>query len=177
MIARAKQFVEDFVVVDLELQVAGIEKDSVEPAEHDRVVKIATVDIHRAAVQEVLQPPPQPTLLDQDAEIYQALTLGTADYVRKNRFSGAVIGLSGGIDSALTLVIAVDALGPEAVTAVSMPSRYTAAMNRTDAETLCDNLGIKLLEIPIETVATSFADVLADSVSYTHLTLPTSDLV
>ena len=165
VIARAKQFVEDFVVVDLELQVAGKEKDSVEPAEHDRVVKIATVDIHRAAVREVLQPPPQPTLLDQDAEIYQALTLGTADYVRKNRFSGAVIGLSGGIDSALTLVIAVDALGPEAVTAVSMPSRYTAAMNRTDAETLCDNLGIKLLEIPIETVATSFADVLADSFS------------
>lgn len=165
VIARGKQFVEDFVVVDLELQLEGQQKDDAEPVEHDQVVKIATIDTHRTAPQQVVQQPSLPPLLDQDAEIYQALTLGTADYVGKNGFSGAVIGLSGGIDSALTLVIAVDALGPEAVTAVSMPSRYTAAMNRTDAETLCNKLGIKLLEIPIETVVTSFTDVLADSFS------------
>ena len=70
----------------------------------------------------------------EEESIYHALVLGVRDYVRKNRFKGCVIGLSGGIDSALTLAVAVDALGPEAVTAVSMPSRYTADMSIEDAK-------------------------------------------
>ena len=81
--------------------------------------------------------------LSPEAEIYGALTLGTADYIRKNGFPGAVLGLSGGIDSALALTIAADAIGPEAVTAVSMPSRYTAGMNRDDAAILARRLGVQ----------------------------------
>ena len=73
-----------------------------------------------------LAPRPAAEPLSPEAEIYRALVLGTADYIRKNGFPGAVLGLSGGIDSALALTIAADAIGPEAVIAVSMPSRYTA---------------------------------------------------
>ena len=71
--------------------------------------------------------------IDRGAAIYQALVLGVRDYVSKNGFPGAVVGLSGGIDSALTLAIAVDALGAERVDAVMMPSRYTADMSKTPA--------------------------------------------
>ena len=97
--------------------------------------------------------PPEPAprvrpLLEPEAEVYHALTLGTADYFRKNRFRHGVLGLSGGIDSALALTVAADALGPGAVTAVSMPSRFTAAANRDDARDLADRLGVELLELP-----------------------------
>ncbi len=99
--------------------------------------------------------------LSPEAEIYRALTLGTADYVRKNSFPGAVLGLSGGIDSALALTIAVDAIGPGAVTAVSMPSRYTADMNRNDAAELAGRLGVRLIELPIEDLAGAYGGALA----------------
>ena len=95
------------------------------------------------------------------AEVYRALVLGTADYVRKNGFSGAVLGLSGGIDSALALTVAADAVGPGAVTAVSMPSRYTAGMNRDDAAVLARRLGVRFLELPIEDLAAAYGRTLA----------------
>ena len=95
------------------------------------------------------------------AEVYRALLLGTADYVRKNGFSGAVLGLSGGIDSALALTVAADAVGPGAVTAVSMPSRYTAGMNRDDAAVLARRLGVRFLELPIEDLAAAYGRALA----------------
>ncbi|MCY4601454.1 MAG: NAD(+) synthase, partial [Acidobacteria bacterium] len=104
---------------------------------------------------------PLAALLASEAEAYRALTLGTADYIRKNRFRGAVLGLSGGIDSALTLAIAADAIGPQAVTAVSMPSRYTAAENRDDGAELARRLGVRLIELPIEDLAAAYAAVLA----------------
>ncbi len=95
------------------------------------------------------------------AEVYRALLLGTADYVRKNGFSGAVLGLSGGIDSALAVTVAADAIGPGAVTAVSMPSRYTAGMNRDDAAVLARRLGVRFLELPIEDLAAAYGRTLA----------------
>ena len=95
------------------------------------------------------------------AEVYRALVLGTADYVRKNGFSGAVLGLSGGIDSALAVTVAADAVGPGAVTAVSMPSRYTAGMNRDDAAVLARRLGVRFLELPIEDLAAAYGRALA----------------
>ena len=100
-------------------------------------------------------------LLGPEAEVYRALTLGTADYFRKNRFRHAVLGLSGGIDSALALTVAADALGPAAVTAVSMPSRFTAAENRDDARELADRLGVELLELPIADLAGAYDRALA----------------
>ncbi len=97
----------------------------------------------------ILRPQHQP-LPEEDASVYQALVLAIRDYVRKNGFNGVVIGLSGGVDSALVLALAVDALGAEAVEAVMMPSRYTADMSREDAEQLARNLGVNYEVITIE---------------------------
>ena len=97
--------------------------------------------------------------------VYQALCLGVKDYIRKNGFQGVVIGLSGGVDSALTAVIAADALGPENVDVVMLPSRYTRDMSLEDAETLANNLALNYRVIPIETVFNSFVELLSDEFS------------
>ena len=102
---------------------------------------------------------PQP---DEDAAIYQMLVLGVRDYARKNGFRGAVLGLSGGVDSALTLAIAVDALGAGQVEVVLMPSRYTAAMSNQDAELEARALGVAHRTIPIEAALQAFQALLAD---------------
>ena len=100
--------------------------------------------------------------LEQDeAAVYAALVLGVRDYVRKNQFEGCVLGLSGGIDSALTLSLAVDALGPEAVTAISMPSQYTASMSIEDAEAEAAALGCAFHVVAIKDVVDSFEEALA----------------
>jgi NAD+ synthase (glutamine-hydrolysing) len=99
--------------------------------------------------------------LEENESIYRALVTGVRDYVQKNGFKGAVIGLSGGIDSALTLAIAVDALGSEHVEAVSMPSRYTSDMSVEDARQECINLGIEIEVVPIETAFEAFLEILA----------------
>ena len=96
-----------------------------------------------------------------EQRIYQALVLGVRDYVHKSHFKGALMGLSGGIDSALSLAIAVDALGPDNVTAVLMPSRYTADISNEDAITLANNLGVHFEIISIEPVFESFLQTLA----------------
>ena len=88
--------------------------------------------------------------------IYSALVLGVRDYVNKNRFKGVLLGLSGGIDSALTLAIATDALGPDRVQAVMMPFRYTSQMSRDDAAKQADTLGVKYRSISIEPIYESF---------------------
>lgn len=91
-------------------------------------------------------------LLKTEASVYNALKLGLADYVHKNGFPGVVLGLSGGIDSALTLAIAVDALGAENVHAVMMPSEFTADISVNDAREMADLLGVKYTEIAIKTL-------------------------
>ncbi|MGF1545887.1 MAG: NAD+ synthase [Thiotrichales bacterium] len=93
--------------------------------------------------------------------IYQALVLGVRDYLEKNGFNGALLGLSGGIDSALTLAIAVDAIGAERVEAVMMPSRYTAQMSLDDAAAEAEALGVSYREISIEPVFQQFIETLA----------------
>lgn len=84
-----------------------------------------------------------------EAQAYQALVLGVRDYINKNRFPGVIIGLSGGVDSALVLAIAVDALGADKVRTVMMPSRYTADISWIDAREMAQNLGVQYDEIPI----------------------------
>ena len=96
-----------------------------------------------------------------EAAIYDALVLGVADYVRKNGFSGAVLGLSGGVDSALTLAIAVDALGADQVEVVLMPSRYTADMSNEDALEQAHRLGVRTHSIPIAPAFDGFLAMLA----------------
>ena len=98
--------------------------------------------------------------LTEEAAIYQAIVLGVRDYVNKNGFPGVVLGLSGGIDSALTLAIAVDALGSERVEAVLMPSRYTAEMSNSDAEQEARALGVKYHLMPIEPAFESLLGIL-----------------
>jgi NAD+ synthase (glutamine-hydrolysing) len=97
-----------------------------------------------------------------EAHVYAALTMGVRDYVEKNRFPGVLLGLSGGIDSALTLAVAVDALGRERVRAVMLPSTYNAAISLEDARTMAAILGVRYDEIPIDGVLQAFRQALAD---------------
>ena len=96
------------------------------------------------------------------ANVYQALVLGMRDYVNKNRFKGVVLGLSGGIDSALTLAIAVDALGADRVEAVMMPFRYTSDLSKTDAADQAQRMGVRYSSISIEPMYEAFMAALAD---------------
>ena len=134
IVQRGVPFAEDLYPVDF--TVAG---DAVTPVSH-----------------------PLPVPLSREASAYRALVLGVRDYVTKNGFQGAIIGLSGGIDSALTLAVAVDALGAERVEAVSMPSRYTADMSVEDARAEAEALEVEFHVIPIEPVFNSFLDLLTD---------------
>jgi NAD+ synthase (glutamine-hydrolysing) len=111
---------------------------------------------------EAVRPVPGPCALElpEEQSVYSALVLGVRDYVGKNGFPGVVIGLSGGIDSALTLCIAVDALGAEHVQAVMMPSRFTAPMGPEDAQAQAAALGVKYSVIPIEPMFEAFLGAL-----------------
>ncbi|MBA3695473.1 MAG: NAD+ synthase [Methylotenera sp.] len=99
--------------------------------------------------------------LTVEASVYQALQLGLADYVNKNNFPGVVLGLSGGIDSALTLAIAVDALGADRVHAVMMPSEFTADMSVNDAREMAEKVGVKYTEIAIKDLFDGYVTALA----------------
>jgi NAD+ synthase (glutamine-hydrolysing) len=100
--------------------------------------------------------------LEPVAEVYAALRVGLHDYVEKNGFERAVLALSGGIDSALVAMIAVDALGPERVTCVSMPSPHSSAETQADARAIAENLGCKLIEIGIENAMRAYGVALAE---------------
>jgi NAD+ synthase (glutamine-hydrolysing) len=106
------------------------------------------------------RPVPPPLALSEEASVYTALVLGTRDYIEKNRFRGAVLGLSGGIDSALTLCVAVDAIGADCVQAVMMPSRFTSPMSIEDARAQAQALGVKHSVIPIEPMYEAFLGAL-----------------
>ncbi|MGH8661761.1 MAG: NAD+ synthase [Burkholderiales bacterium] len=99
--------------------------------------------------------------LSTEAEVYRALQLGVRDYVGKNGFPGVLLGLSGGIDSALTLAVAVDALGPERVRAIMMPSQYTASMSVEDARAEAQALGVRHTEIAIRPIFDAFLKALS----------------
>jgi NAD+ synthase (glutamine-hydrolysing) len=111
---------------------------------------------------ETFSGPKAPPLTEEEV-IYRALMTGTADYVNKNRFPGVLLGLSGGIDSALVLAVCVDALGADRVHAVMMPSRYTAAMSLEDAAEMAKIHGVKYSEIPIDPLFEAFKAELAPS--------------
>lgn len=124
--------------------------------EDQPLVEFREQDGRIAPVEAAIEPEPS-----EEAAVYAALVSGVRDYVHKNGFKGAVLGLSGGIDSALTLAIAVDALGADQVEVVMMPSRYTADMSNEDASQQAEILGVKHQTIPIEPAFNSFLDLLA----------------
>ena len=107
---------------------------------------------------------PNTALLDETAAVYQALVLALRDYVQKNGFSGVILGLSGGVDSALTLAIAVDALGAEQVQAVMLPSQYTSTMSLEDAAAMAAAFNVEYSEIPIEPVFQAALQVLDSAI-------------
>ena len=110
-----------------------------------------------------LQPVPGPTapLLTEEESTYKAIVTGVRDYVTKNGFRGVVLGLSGGVDSALCITAAVDALGPDAVQAVMMPYRYTSSMSLEDAEAHARTLGVDYTVISIEAMVESTREALS----------------
>ena len=101
--------------------------------------------------------------LPPEEEVYRALVTGVRDYVEKNGFDKVVIASSGGIDSALTVLVAADALGADRVVTVTMPSRYSSEGTRSDARTLSDNLGLQLYELPIEAATAAYDELLAEA--------------
>ena len=169
LLARAPAFTEDLLIADLDL--AAVFRSRLrdprprqeKPAIRQEIGEAAVIALAESPPRErpPLPPPSLASPLEPAAEVYLALTVGTRDYVRKSGFGKAVIGLSGGIDSALTAAIAVDALGPENVLGVTMPSRYSSAGSVSDSKELAANLGIDCWTIPIEPAHDAFAAMLA----------------
>ena len=172
VLARAPMFEEDLLIADVELDLAagrrlrepllrrlprpaGLEPIGVSLGAGGSGAADA-VPATRASV------PDLPPLPSEEGELWGALVLGVRDYVGKNGFPGVIIGLSGGIDSALTAAIAVDALGPERVRGVAMPSVFTSGQSTDDAAALATSLGIRLDVIPIAPVVDAFEAQLAD---------------
>ena len=167
LLARGKAFEEDLVVADLDidrvfnsrLHDPRRRKEKLEGERPSRtVVSTSRPDIPRPPLTPTITP-----LLDPVEEVYRALVLGTRDYVRKNGFQKVLIGLSGGIDSALVAAIASDALGPENVTGVAMPSLYSSPRSRADAKTLARNLGVELKTITITPLFSRYLKTLEPS--------------
>ncbi len=163
VLARAPQFVEDLLVVDVPIPPVyrgRLLDPRGKTTEHP--LPIVTIsDTPRSPDQ--IRVSPITVALDRHRELYDALVLGTRDYLRKNGFTDVVIGLSGGIDSTLVACVAADALGPEHVHGVSMPSRYSSDHSKSDAQLLAENLGIDYRTISIEPAFQAYLDMLAPS--------------
>jgi NAD+ synthase (glutamine-hydrolysing) len=163
LVASAPQFEEAVLLVDHEVR-PSFRKRLLDPRGRATagplpVIEVtAAADVHDQAVRPVIAPS-----LDVADEVYAALVVGTRDYVRKNGFSDVVIGLSGGIDSSLVAVVAVDALGAEHVHGVSMPSRYSSPGSKDDARALAESLGIDFRTIAIEPAHAAITSMLAES--------------
>ncbi|MEU4645519.1 NAD+ synthase [Micromonospora sp. NPDC023814] len=150
-LATAAHFVEDLLVAELDLPAAG------DPAAGTRRIALPAPKI--------VDPPPQPIPVPrhppaEPGEVWQALVTGTRDYARKNGFASAVVALSGGIDSTVVAVIAADALGPENVLGISMPSVFSSDHSMFDAEELGQRVGLDFRVVPIQPVVDSVAALL-----------------
>ncbi len=134
---------------------------------------VELIEIHAKQPVKTNLPATQP----QIASIYQALCLGVKDYVRKNGFPGVILGLSGGVDSALTLAIAVDALGADNVTTVMIPSQYTAAISREDANEMVGLLGVKHYECSIQSLFEHYLSAIESDFQISHDTAETTTML
>jgi NAD+ synthase (glutamine-hydrolysing) len=166
VVARGRAFVEDFVVADLDLdavfraRLRDPRRRKEAQGRAERTPRVAlTPSPARTAREPVTAMVASP--LARVEEVYEALVLGTRDYGRKNGFKRVVIGLSGGIDSSLVAAIAVEALGRENVSGVTMPSPYSSTGTRRDARVLAKNLGIEFLTLPITPTVRAYARTLA----------------
>ncbi|HEV7806244.1 MAG TPA: NAD+ synthase [Solirubrobacteraceae bacterium] len=168
VIARAPQFEEALLVVDVDTVAAGsarlrdTRRRAPAAAARDEVDQLGSFTVRDRPSDAPLGEAPLAPRLDIVEEVYGALVLGTRDYARKNGFEHVVLGLSGGIDSTLVALIAVDALGQDRVTCVTMPSPYSSEGTRGDAHRLAENLGCALLELPIKPMMDAFESALAE---------------
>jgi NAD+ synthase (glutamine-hydrolysing) len=162
LLARGKQFETDLLVVDIEVRPA-FRKRQLDPRGRFEARALPEVRVSDPHPPDGRLPARVEPTLPPVQEVYAALVLGTRDYVRKNGFTNVLIGLSGGIDSALVAAIATDALGAEHVTGVLMPSRYSSDHSISDAEALAANLGISTFTVPIERAHEAFETMLASA--------------
>jgi NAD+ synthase (glutamine-hydrolysing) len=176
LVARGPQFEEELIVCDIDPSTAQrvrLRDTRHRPASRTRrlqVPTLATVEtpIRHDAI-EVGGPRAKP--LEPDEEVYAALSLGVRDYVDKNEFQRVVLGLSGGIDSALTACVAVDALGPERVVCAIMPSPFSSEETQQDARRLAANLGVERYELGLEPAMRAYEAMLADAFEGTEADL------
>ena len=163
VLARAAQFEETLLVVDLDLPAARSDRDGDVDALDGTTMSIVRSTISTEPVAPY-EPAPAPVAerLDDLAEIYAAIVSGTRDYIRKNRFTSVVLGLSGGIDSALTAAIAADAIGADNVHVVGMPSRYSSPGSVSDAEDLAQRIGAHWSLLPIGPIVEAYEKGFAD---------------
>jgi NAD+ synthase (glutamine-hydrolysing) len=168
LLARGKQFEEDMVLADLDMEAVfrmrlhdpRIRKERL--AEEEKGLKRIELQGNKPPGKKRPSLPKRNIkTLDRVPEIYSALVLGTGDYIRKNGFQKVLVGLSGGIDSALTVAIAVDGLGKESVVGVAMPSQYSSKESLEDARLLAENLGIRFMIIPITEVFQAYLKTLS----------------
>jgi NAD+ synthase (glutamine-hydrolysing) len=171
LIAKGKQFEEDLIIADIDVE--SVFRTRLHDPRwrkelllHEEQGWRQTENIVVSKTPYGTEKPPLPSRnferLEKNAEVYNALVLGTHDYIHKNGFKKVLIGLSGGIDSSLVATIAVDALGSENVIGVSNPSRYSSEGSKTDAKLLSENLGIKLFTIPIEKAFQAYLEMLEE---------------
>jgi NAD+ synthase (glutamine-hydrolysing) len=169
VIARAPQFQEDLLIAEIDPQAAlsarlrDTRRRPAARALREEVPHLGSFTVRDGATDAPGAPRGEVTpVLDRLDEIYEALVLGTRDYVEKNGFRHVVIGLSGGIDSTLVALIAVDALGADKVTTVTMPSPYSSSGTLGDAHALARNLGVEILEVPIAPMMGGYDDALRE---------------
>ncbi|MCH8988183.1 MAG: NAD+ synthase [Chloroflexi bacterium] len=168
--ARGPAFQESLIVTDLEFtdELPGKKQGpTVAAAALDAVGTSKTLTLSNEsemplAAKTPLAAPPMAAGMDGPEEVYRALVLATGDYLRKTGFSKALVGLSGGVDSALTATVAVDALGKENVVGITMPSRFSSEGSVSDSKILAENLGLDLWEVPIEPAHRAFNDMLEE---------------
>jgi NAD+ synthase (glutamine-hydrolysing) len=162
LLARGPQFEQELVVADLDLEPAvssPCPSDTPVDARDGSMITIRRLELPaEAGVSRPDRPEPRTTWprLSDPAEVYAALVLGVQDYVRKNGFGSVILALSGGIDSALTATIAADAVGPDKVHVVLMPSRYSSDHSVTDAEDLAKRQGLHARTVPIRSMVDAF---------------------
>jgi NAD+ synthase (glutamine-hydrolysing) len=167
---RGKQFEEDLVLADLDMEAVFRMRLHDPRVRRERLSEeekgLRTIDLsskNRPTQKKPSLPRRDLKSLDRLSEPYAALVLGTGDYIRKNGFQRVLIGLSGGIDSALTASIAVDGLGRKGVVGVAMPSQYSSRESLEDAKLLAKNLGIQFLTIPITEIFHAYLNTLSPS--------------
>ncbi len=171
LLATGLPFEEELVVVEFDGEVIAKQRQKLrggesKPVSGHNISRLTTSEPRMKRTRRETSVVREPLVMVD--EVGTALRTGVTDYVSKNNFSHVVLGLSGGIDSALTAVVAVEALGAEKVTAAFLPSRYTLTASLEDAAALAENLGIEMITIPIEQIFRTYLDALADMFANHH---------